>query len=246
MSQTRPKLNLDRRDGDPTTRFVVVTAAPYSPNPGNKTRDWTPMAAWAVAEASIIKSYRQQLLDTSIAGPLRQFLSETLKSITIPDHQMRVSVSGQDSASEYPWVDGLTPCITGDNSVDPLDVDEVGRLKDAKLKEERDVVEIQRLLTVCANSSVAQNPLGPKGSIDAEVCLALEKLRTVSELIHYMGQLFSLQLQATSLNAARNRYRAAYNGEEETPPFDPNTPLPSFDFSIPQSYKDEFTSKVNI
>jgi hypothetical protein len=178
IEQTRSKMNLDRRDGDSCVRALVVTSAPYNLQSSNRSRDWTSILAWAVAECSFVKQYRQALL-CGPAGAIRLMLSEILDRYSIPSTQTNLAQGGilvQDKT--FAWCDKLIVKDADTVLEHTRDIDSGAAASNISQQDSIRVMQsaIQRMVNMWENSVYAHNTEGPAESVDSRVASILSDL----------------------------------------------------------------------
>jgi len=178
LDQTRAKMNLDRRHDNSSIRALVVTSAPYNLQSANRSRDWTPYFAWAIAEFAFVKHYRQGLFDGP-AGAIRLLLTELFDRYAIPATQTNIGSGGllvQDK--KFAWCDQVSVRNVPSVLEHTRDIDSTAAASNISQHEAIQVMQsdIQRLIKTWENSPHARNNNGPPGSIDAEVASLLDNL----------------------------------------------------------------------
>lgn len=179
MDQQPVKLMADRRDPSPAVRALVVTTSHWSLQSKAKARDWCKVASWAVIEEVISLSYRPQLLMQAPANSVRRQLAALLHPFVI-NQQLTLTASGgiHQPDTSFPWWDliaapALEQVHTVQNAPDAV---KFQKLLAVEEQASQDFKEIQRLVKSIERSHAAHNDLGPKGSVDERVSMALNNL----------------------------------------------------------------------
>lgn len=186
MAQQPVKLMADRRDPCPAVRALVVTNSHWSLASKAHSRDWCRVASWAVIEEVISLSYRGKLLMDGPANSVRRQLASLLQPFVVNQQQILTAGGGMQVDLSFPWWDLIVaPAPQQDDSVpNALDAAMVGKLLTLEEQVSRDFKEIQRLIKSIERSYAARNNLGPKGSIDQKVSMAVDNLVLVISSRH--------------------------------------------------------------
>lgn len=248
MGQSRPKLDADRRHADTSRRSLVVTTVTWSLDSTQKGRDWTPLAAWAVAEATIVAKYRPTFLAwpgpravrADLGALLKPYLAATNQRLMGRDRHLYVDV-------EFPWWDAIKL---------PMAARYQGKVEmemsACKLRLERQVLslkdqherEIARIIKIVEASKAAVNDSGEHDTIDSDVSDTLSQLIYVRVFIYFSAIVCSRSVdleQALEVNAYRNRVRLAADDPNATVYLDD---VPHGEYELKEAYKDEHTAET--
>jgi hypothetical protein len=183
LSQSRSKMDLDRRASDSSVRALVVTSSPYTAASSNRVRDWVNICAWAVAEFAFVKQYRQDLL-LGPAGAIRLMLSDIFDRYAIPAAQSQIVRGVLVQDKKFAWCDMLT-VVNADAVLEQTrGIDSAAAA--SNLTQQQNIRQmqndIQRLVTMWESSPYARNDKGPSGSVDRQVASILTGLVEVCRL----------------------------------------------------------------